>query len=261
MEYNLGKLYGIEIFVKLEEKDEIQKIDLNELPSHIKNDITKIEKNLKQNPMNKWLNKSKFYIDREEYYRLINLNDSILKNRSIDNRKYFYYFLQSYTMEELKQICRDHEVKGYSKFKKDELIEFIKDSLSEEEIFEFLEEREVGIISREFAIALSIINNKHKEKIEKVKIVNPDKHEIEISYTAFNWDSSNMVSINDTNIKDCERDCDCIIGRDGGFCCHFFIGFIKSFQLGYFKLSNWKLTALPYNVENLIKDVKIKSLI
>jgi len=255
--YLLGKLNGIDIYVKLKDGDDKQEINLNDLPMNVKDKIGKLKKELTDNPMNKWLtNTTSFFIEREDYHRLINLNVSILKNRSINNRDYFYYFLQSYKVDELKQICRDYEIKGFSKFNKEKLTEFIKNSLSDEEIFEYLEENETSVISREFAIALSIINKNNQEKIEFIKLVNENTHEIEIHFSAFNWDLTSMVIINNETLGNCERDCDCVIGRDGGFCSHFWVGFIKSFKLGHFKISDWKLTTLPFNVEKLVKNVR-----
>jgi len=47
--------------------------------------------------------------------------------RQIDDRTYLNYIMQSLNVDLLKQICRDFELKGYSKLKKLGLIDFILD--------------------------------------------------------------------------------------------------------------------------------------
>ncbi|MBD3196534.1 MAG: hypothetical protein GF317_15850, partial [Candidatus Lokiarchaeota archaeon] len=49
-------------------------------------------------------------------------------SKQIDNRTYLTYLLPALNVKELKQICRDFKIKGYSRLKKAELIEFILDS-------------------------------------------------------------------------------------------------------------------------------------
>ena len=44
-----------------------------------------------------------------------------------------------------------------------------------------------------------------------------------------------------------------------GFCNHFWVGFIFSFQQGYFKLSDWTLTSLPEDFEKRVKNIKAVS--
>ena len=76
-------------------------------------------------------------------------------NREIDDRTYLNFLLQSLNVDDLKQICRDFEIKGFSKFKKSELIDFILDSLAEEEFKELLHQKEIDIISDGINLALA----------------------------------------------------------------------------------------------------------
>ena len=94
--------------------------------------------------------------------------------RKIDDKTYLNYLLQSLNVNELKQICRDFEIKGFSKLTKAKLIEFILDSLAEEEIKDLLKEKELEIISKEIDLALSKINGEDRESIDAIKIVSPD---------------------------------------------------------------------------------------
>ncbi len=178
-------------------------------------------------------------------------------NRKLDDKPYLKYLLQYLNNDDLKQICRDFEIKGFSKFKKSELIDFILDSLAEEELSELLKQKEVEIISSGIDLALKKINGADRESVSEIKIVNPSKHEIELKFKGWNWETESYLSINPKNIGNPERDCDCRIGANMGFCSHFWIGFIYSLKQNWFKLSDWTLTALPDDFEKKVKTIKL----
>jgi len=178
-------------------------------------------------------------------------------SRKLDDKTYLSYLLQSLNVNDLKQICRDFEIKGFSKLTKAKLIEFILDSLAEEEISELLKQKELEIISKEIDLAFKKITGEDRESISAIKIVNPDNHEIEMSFKGFNWEVTSFLAIKKENIENPERDCDCRIGSNMGFCSHFWIGFIFSLKEGFFKLSDWTLTLLPDDFEEKIKSIKL----
>ena len=179
-------------------------------------------------------------------------------NREIDDKTYLKYLLQSLNLDELKQTCRDFGIKGYSKFKKSEIIEFILDSLAEEEFKDLLEQKEGDIISSEINRAIAKINGEDEESITNIKVINDKNHEIELKFKGFKWDSGSYLSITLKNINDPERDCDCRVGSNMGLCNHFWVGFIYSLKKNYFKLSDWKLTPLPKDFENKVEKIVIK---
>ncbi len=179
--------------------------------------------------------------------------------RKLDDKTYMKHLLQYLNVNDLKQICRDFDIKGFSKFKKSELNEFILDSLAEEELEDLLKQKELDIISDGINLALKKINGEDRETITEINIVNPNNHEIEIKFKGFNWENGSYLSITPKNIDDPERDCDCRVGSNLGFCGHFWVGFIISLKEGYFKLSDWTLTKLPDNFEELIKPLKIST--
>ena len=179
-------------------------------------------------------------------------------NGEIDDRTYLKYLLQSLNADGLKQICRDFGIKGFSKFKKSELIDFVLDSLAEEEQKDLLDQKEGDIISKEINTAIKKINGEDRESITEIKVVNDKNHEIELKFKGFNWDSSSFLSITLKNINDPERDCDCRVGSNLGFCNHFWVGFIYSLKKNYFKLSDWKLTTLPKDFGKKVEKIVIK---
>lgn len=178
--------------------------------------------------------------------------------RKIDDNTYLGYLLQSLNVNDLKQICRDFEIKGFSKLTKAKLIDFILDSLAEEEIKELLKQKELEIISKEIGLAIKKINGEDRESIDAIKVVNPDLHEIEINFKGFNWEITSFLSVTDENIDNPERDCDCRIGSNMGFCNHFWVGFIFSLKQNYFKLKDWTLTVLPKDFEKKMESIVLK---
>jgi hypothetical protein len=180
-------------------------------------------------------------------------------SKQLDDKKYLNYLLQFLNVNDLKQICRDFGIKGFSKLKKSELIDYVLDSLAEEELDDLIKQKELEIISEGINLALKKINGEERETITDIRIVNAKNHEVEISFKGFNWENSSYLSITPQNISDPERDCDCRIGSNLGFCGHFWVGFILSLKEGYFNLSDWTLTKLPDDFEKLVKSVKISS--
>jgi hypothetical protein len=177
--------------------------------------------------------------------------------RQIDDKTYLNYLLQSLNVDNLKQLCRDFEIKGFSKLKKSELVEYILNSLSEEELEDLISQKEPEIISDGINLAIKKISGEDRESVSGIRIVNPENHEIELSFKGFNWEVSSFLSITPKNINDPERDCDCRIGVNMGFCSHFWIGFIFSLKEDWFNLNDWTLTSLPENFEELIKPIKL----
>ncbi len=179
--------------------------------------------------------------------------------RKVDNTTYLNYLLQSLNVPDLKQICKDFDIKGYSRLKKLELIDFIIDSLAEEEILALINDKELEIIKDSIDLAIKKINGEDRETIGSIKIVNEKDHEVEILFKGFNWENTILLSINPKNIDNPLRDCDCRIGANMGFCSHFWTAFIFSLKQGYFKLSDWSLTKLPDDFEKKIKSIKIST--
>ena len=65
------------------------------------------------------------------------------------------------------------------------------------------------------------------------------------------------LSITPKNIGNPDRDCDCRIGANMGFCSHFWIGFIYSLKQKWFNLKDWSLTVLPDDFKEKIKTIKL----
>jgi len=178
-------------------------------------------------------------------------------SRKIEDKTYLNYLLQSLNVDDLKQICRDFNIKGFSQWKKVEIIENILSFLSEEEQKELIKEKELDIISDSLDLAVKKIKGVEREKLSAIRIANEEEHLVEIDFEGFNWNSSSYLAINPQNIDNPERDCDCRIGANMGFCSHFWVGFILSLKRNYFQLKDWTLTILPEDFEKKIQNIEI----
>ena len=106
-------------------------------------------------------------------------------------------------------------------------------------------------------LAIKKINGEDRESVAEIKIINPTKHEIELKFKGWNWEAKSYLSINPKNIENPDRDCDCRIGANMGFCSHFWIGFIFSLKQNWFKTDDWGLTILPNDFEKKVKSIKL----
>ncbi|MHA1669783.1 MAG: hypothetical protein ACTSV5_04300 [Promethearchaeota archaeon] len=205
------------------------------------------------------MKRNKTECDIIRIFQLKKILMELSKIRKIDDRTYLSYLLQSFNMENLKNTCKEFGIKGYSKFKKNDLVKYLLDSLSEEEINSFIKDKELDLISMGIQSAIEMIKGTYRESIKDIKIINPNNHEVEFTFKGMNWETKSFLSITKENVGNPERDCDCRIGSEMGFCGHFWVGFIFSLKRDYFKLSDWNLTVLPDNFNLMIKDIKISA--
>ncbi|MFW9773621.1 MAG: Rho termination factor N-terminal domain-containing protein, partial [Candidatus Thorarchaeota archaeon] len=101
-------------------------------------------------------------------------------NRKIENKIFLNYLLQSLNLDELKQICRDYKIKGFSKWKKTELVENLLSFLSDEEIESIIKEKETEIVSNSIKDAIKMIKGEGREKLREIRIVNEEEHVVEL---------------------------------------------------------------------------------
>lgn len=248
-QYKLGTLYGVKIYVLLHKDDVKTQINVNYLPREIKNEIRQFKRESQKVTLETFSQKTQdndYELSHNAYYDQIAFEDSTVFHRSISTDPFLRYLFQSLTTKELKEVFRTHDITGYSKLKKDDLIELLILNLSKEEKIDWLRENELKIIKNELQAAINIIYSRSKESISQIQIVNPEHHEIECTFNGQNWETSNFLSITERNIKDPARDCDCRTGANLGFCPHFWVAFLKAYKEGYFDLEDWTLTQLPY---------------
>jgi len=246
----IGKINGFKLLADLSDDEQIiSSLTYEDLTRDLRDRLKEKNEKLKSqsNTMAMFIEpvKKELILTKDEYEQIIAIKESVICHRSVSDAQYLKYLLQSLIVKELKDICREKDIRGYSKLKRDELVDFIIDSLSIEEKRDYIIENESEIIGREVAKALTILNGKGKDKLEKIEVKNEKTHHLELTFSGFKWETATYIIINDSNIADPERYCDCKIGIGMGFCPHFWIGFIESLKRKYFTLKDWNLTYVP----------------
>ena len=89
---------------------------------------------------------------------------------------------QTANADDLKQICRDHKIKGFSTKKKSGLVELVLSSLSEEELKDVVSEKEEKWISKGIESAFTMINSPMANMFKTFRIVNETAGEIEMDF-------------------------------------------------------------------------------
>ncbi|TFF87864.1 MAG: hypothetical protein EU550_02440 [Promethearchaeota archaeon] len=144
----------------------------------------------------------------------------------------------SINMDELKDLIRDYndycvkndmkenKIKGYSKYKKSELADFVIMSLPDDEKKRILKKLEESTIKGLYQGGMDLFAGKDsRESIkEKKEMIKPEKGYI-YKIKGFNWENeTNIFLTKDNRIEG--FDCTCRSGQYGGLCIHFFAGLI-----------------------------------
>ena len=138
------------------------------------------------------------------------------------------------------------------------MIELITQSLSEFEVRDIVREYEKKVIHPPLKEALLLLRNLGpKHDVNQLRIFQ-EKQKIEIVISK--WDKREIkttLNLRKETFKDPERSCDCKVGKEHGFCVHFWYALIFGIKKGLMDLSQWNLTILPKNFADLIKPLKI----
>ncbi len=146
--------------------------------------------------------------------------------------------LHAFPLEDLKVLCREHNLKGFSRFKKAELVPFIQTSLAEEELTKVLVTQGQQVMEKTIDLAVAIATG--KEIREKLREITDAGGIISLDFKGLQWTQA-------TTVKDPSKGdtlpiwtCTCRTAQDGGVCSHFYIASVSLNQL-----HGWSLNSLP----------------
>jgi len=255
----VGELFEVKLFVRLYEDELLEPIKVEFLPENLIEKIKEFRMSHQRKGLEAILYDDgdlEFGISHNQYYEQLALQESVIFSRSIDTDEYLTILLQSLTIDQLKEICREREIKGYSNYRKDGLISFIILNLDYTEKYRFLIANELKIINSEIKEAVRIILKKSKEKLSDIQIDEARK-EIELRFESPHWNSTNFAEFQNGSLSNPPRDCDCRVGSANGFCPHFWIAFFLAIQKKFFFLREWHVTKLPSNISKIISKLSI----
>ncbi len=146
--------------------------------------------------------------------------------------------LHAFPLEDLKELCREHNLKGFSRFKKADLVPFIKTSLSEEELTKVLSTQGQVVLDKTVELAVAIATG--KEIREKLREVTDVAGVVTIDFKGLQWTQTTTVKEPLKGELMPSWTCTCRTAQDGGVCPHFFIAAVSLNQL-----HGWSLDSLP----------------
>jgi hypothetical protein len=148
---------------------------------------------------------------------------------------------------------KESMIRGYSKFKKDELIDFILSSLADEEKQNILANIQESYIDELFKIAKDYIEgNAEREKLQTIK---PLKNGLKLEFKGWQWENETVIELSKDNTMT-YYNCSCRTGQMGGFCPHLFTGILTLINDEKFNLERFPF-AIPAASLELIEALKI----
>ena len=181
--------------------------------------------------------------------------------RDIDNKTYFKYLFAGFKSKQKYQWCKQHGLRGYSRFRNDALINFIFDSLDEIKIRKIIQERDQEVLNATFKECYDNILLNRNESIVSIKVIEDEEGVKEI-HSEFLERKKKIISkleIDHASMNDPNRSCGCNIGKVKGFCPHFWVNLIYAFKSGILIPEEWTLTPLPKDFSEVIEGIEIIS--
>ncbi len=167
--------------------------------------------------------------------------------------------LHAFPLDDLKNLCRENNLKGFSRFKKAELVPFIKTSLAEEELSKILSAQGQLVLEKTIDLAVAIATG--KEIREKLREITDIAGNISLDFKGLQWTQA-------TTVKDPPRGdalptwtCTCRTAQDGGICTHFYIAAVSLNQLHGWSLSSMPKILWPPDCEKKFGDFQAKSFV
>ncbi|MHA1357654.1 MAG: hypothetical protein ACTSRC_06060 [Candidatus Helarchaeota archaeon] len=147
----------------------------------------------------------------------------------------------------------ENMLKGYSKYKKEELIDFIIGSIADEEKKKILDTIQDAYLEELFDSAKDyFVGNVEREKLQTVKMLEAG---INLEFKGWQWENETMIELSSKGaLKD--YSCSCRIGRMGGFCPHLFTGIIILIKEGKIDLEQFPFP-IPVSARQLIQSLMV----
>ncbi|MFX0101544.1 MAG: hypothetical protein ACFFCS_18355 [Candidatus Hodarchaeota archaeon] len=135
---------------------------------------------------------------------------------------------------DLKQYCKDTGLRGYSKFNKAGLVDFIATSKSEEELKEFIETTGKKKLESTLKDADRLLNRAPVSG-ETLTSLNTSGSKVTASFKGMNWNTEFSANVNKIGEPSFEFSCDCRISDSGGLCVHYWTVVLNLISRGQVK--------------------------
>lgn len=155
--------------------------------------------------------------------------------------------LHGLTVDELKYICREHMLCGYS-VPKAQIIDLIVGELGDDELLSLAGEMEKLIVEREFALVGEYLSGRNATRLTSIAL---HGDVVTAHFDGFSWDVNTKVVLSPGPDLGFSIDCSCKRSREGVLCSHFWTCLCFYFGKKMIEPSTWQKTSLPDGFEEL----------
>ena len=170
-------------------------------------------------------------------------------------------FLLAFTVQDLKDLCKQHRIKGFSNLNKDEIIEFILKSIPKHTFQSFLMDLEQKSLNLIISQVPKYLKKENPTKLESLRF-DEKNNIIMLIFKGFRWEIYTNIQFLNLNKKNetlrLKLNCSCEYAKDGGFCSHFWLGMIWGFRKFKLNTSRWDRFNLPEVFNELVKNLDFK---
>ncbi len=186
--------------------------------------------------------------------------------------------------DELKQYCRDFNIRGYSKLRKGELAQFLVENVPDAELSKFHDNLVKDIVNRYFKKARQLLDQGNPVKLAAVEYKASGKSDKEndnksgetgkpkdvgpngilnLYFQAFWGDGE--ISLQMPKLENKKEplvplfECTCGFSKEGGLCEHFWLGLAWFFQQFDIDPDRWQKTPLPDGFLEAVPEIDFSS--
>nr|MDO8110054.1 hypothetical protein [Candidatus Sigynarchaeota archaeon] len=152
-------------------------------------------------------------------------------------RETFGKILGLYSGDELKALCKQWGLKGFSKYNKADLVNFISVQTSEETIPAFLDGEGKKKVQEIVKNAYALLDNISVSR-EKLGTIDVEGDKIVVTFDGLQWKTEFSASIPKIGEPGFEFACDCKAADSGALCIHFWTAIVHLLAQGTIKMDS-----------------------
>jgi len=181
---------------------------------------------------------------------------------NLDKLEQTKIYLLAFTIQDLKDICKQYRIKGFSNLNKEDIINLILKSIPNNIFHSFLKDIEQKSLNSIISLVPKYFKKENPTKLESLQF--DDKNNIiMLNFKGFKWEIyTNIQFLNlEKNVEPLKFkfNCTCEYAKEGGFCSHFWLGMIWGFRKFSINTSRWGKSNLPEIFNELVNKLDFKS--
>jgi len=181
---------------------------------------------------------------------------------NLDKLQQAKIYLLAFTIQDLKDICKQYRIKGFSNLNKEDIINLILKSIPNNTFHSFLKDLEQKSLNSIISIVPKYFKKENPTKLESLQFDDKNKI-IMLNFKGFRWEIYTNIQFLNLEKKNeplkFTLNCTCEYAKDGGLCNHFWLGMIWGFRKFNINASRWDKCNLPEIFNELVNKLDFKS--